>query len=172
VDYTNKKYNSLTFVRYARPGGKGVGAYWLLTCDCGNKVTKLAKDVRAGRVKSCGNCQTFRRHKAATLGEKERTRRAIAKAIKRAAWEGAEWGLTPAQYTSIISGVCRFCGENKDRGVVPVRVEEGYTLGNCLPECGVCRRYRGISNLADFLDYIYKVIANQLNLKELGIDRL
>lgn len=50
---TGKKYGKLTAIKYSRFEGT-CKTYWLFKCECGNKVEKVVRDVRRGRVKSCG----------------------------------------------------------------------------------------------------------------------
>lgn len=57
-DYSNRRGGSLLLVSYARPGGPGVGAIWTATCDCGHIVEVIARDVVAGKRRTCGRCMS------------------------------------------------------------------------------------------------------------------
>src|SRR6266480_1184447 len=55
LNITNKKFNHLTAIKFIEFRGD-YDSYWLFKCACNNQTEKIirAKDVRYGKVKSCG----------------------------------------------------------------------------------------------------------------------
>ena len=51
-DLTGLKFGRLTVLEYAYT--KKSRAYWLCQCECGNKKIIFGKDLRNGKIKSCG----------------------------------------------------------------------------------------------------------------------
>lgn len=52
VDLTGQKFGRLKVLE--RAPGQGRNAAWVCICDCGNRCTVLACNLRAGKTKSCG----------------------------------------------------------------------------------------------------------------------
>lgn len=61
-----ERFNYLTVIGVdeSKPIGNGKPMFWLCECDCGNRVSVRAYDVRSGNTKSCG---CFKRRKAKEL---------------------------------------------------------------------------------------------------------
>lgn len=55
LNLTGQKFGELTVIRTA-PNIKNKTA-WLCSCDCGGKRIVRTKDLRAGKVTSCGSCK-------------------------------------------------------------------------------------------------------------------
>lgn len=64
-DYTNQKYNLLTAVSFVETRGSNKKSIWKFKCDCGGEYVGAISDVRAGLVKGCWKCRTFRNSAAA-----------------------------------------------------------------------------------------------------------
>lgn len=47
------KYHLLTVISQAHTGKWG-NAYWLVRCDCGTEKTVCGRDLRRGKIMSCG----------------------------------------------------------------------------------------------------------------------
>jgi hypothetical protein len=143
-DETGKKYNHITLLRYSRPSAKGVGSRWLGRCDCGNVREYLVRDVRHGRVKTCGTCELHRnlisRRKTPKPGPRYQLRRRMAREIRRAVIEGQAFDLGDKEFRALTAGTCTFCPETKGLGVQRIRPDEAYTSRNCMPICLDCRR--------------------------------
>lgn len=157
MDYTGKQFGKVTLLRYSRPGGKGVGAYWLGQCECGNRKEYLARHLKAGRIKSCGKCIDYRRLIRSRESEKERLRRWMGREVKRSVWQQAVWHLSPTDFYSIIKQDCLFCGSKDIAGVVPLSQDQGYTSNGTRSECYTCRNKRGKGNVLEHLMYCASV---------------
>lgn len=187
-DYTNKKFACLTLVTKVRSGGSGVGVIWLAHCDCGNQVDVRAKEVAAGRIRSCGKCQLGRdlrntsrmRTDRTTKGERAWYMRYVRIAFKKK----KKFELTPAQFLDITKQDCFLCGKSAARsetGLSEVGLlldTENYALDNCIPICRECRKYKGTTNILEFLEYNYRVTSsvlrrgNVLSLQDFSEDQL
>ena len=53
VDMTGQKFGRLEVVSFAGVGSDN-RAMWLCRCECGNEITTRGKDLRQGKVNSCG----------------------------------------------------------------------------------------------------------------------
>lgn len=53
-DLTEKKFTYLTVEERSDRKGKSGGTFWICKCQCGNKVTVAATDLKTGNTKSCG----------------------------------------------------------------------------------------------------------------------
>lgn len=57
-DLTGQTYGRLSVLKYSESkslrGSRGKKKFWLCRCECGATVEKPTKDLRAGKVKSCG----------------------------------------------------------------------------------------------------------------------
>lgn len=169
--YSGNKFGHLTLLHYLRPGGQGKGAIWLALCDCGSKKEVVAKDIRAGRVKTCGNCELTRRLMAsrgpAKLSGSKAEMKLYNRQVKGAVERGTTWQLTPDEFIEIVKKPCTYCGSEplqRDRklklrytGVDRLEPAQGYTLPNCVPCCGDCRQMKGSRNYVEFLDLVLKI---------------
>ena len=56
IDLTGQRFGRLTVLHRdtSKPIGRGCATYWLCRCDCGNKCSVPAHDLRRGHTKSCG----------------------------------------------------------------------------------------------------------------------
>lgn len=182
-----KKYAHLTILADAGPGGPGVGRLWLCRCDCGNVVTKILKDIRGGRVKTCGKCQLSRRlmgkrpNSPSRLGaSSSRAGEAFFRKLAKEAMDrGADWRLLPAEVAEITSKECAYCGSRpvQSKGsrkkarnhldlIVSGKLYAPNTVVSC---CSSCRQMKGKSNYVEFLDKVLGIAENiQKKLQEKG----
>ncbi len=68
IDMTGAKINYLTVIERG-PNTADGRAQWLCQCKCGNKKLIKGKDLRSGRVKSCGCLQKQRASEVNTINE-------------------------------------------------------------------------------------------------------
>lgn len=160
TDYTGKKFNHLTALRYSKSGGRGVGAYWLCKCDCGNQVEILVKYLTSGRNKTCGECQytrdLMRRKKVAKHKEGYELRTRYSRAVRAATLKGIPWDLSIDTFKSLCSSSCFCCGSAANSvGMVDIR--SGYTPENSFPICRKCSGWKQDSNLPEFLEHVIKI---------------
>jgi hypothetical protein len=169
MDYSNMKFGHLTLLRYARAGGRGVGRVWLAKCDCGSEVEVVAKDVVAGRVKSCGRkCEYSRKlrgaSRARTIKLHAAERRLYLRHYRYSIARGISWDLGPGDFRRLISECCTYCGERPGtqvgqtgllyNSVDLVEAVAGYTPGNVNPICRSCKVLKGNLNTKEFLESI------------------
>lgn len=175
IDHTGKKYNHLTLLQpiHAISAVARGRTLWTAVCDCGNKKEVCAREVRAGRVKTCGNCEYHRRltlTKQRVREQREWLRYLYSKQVRESVRRGVPWELSIEQYNDLITKSCATCGtppanrvQHSRRRYTPVsRIDYdlGYTVTNCLPGCLECIRIRGQYNLIDFLDYVSKMLSH------------
>ena len=68
IDLMNQKFNYLTVIGRDKNSNEG-RAMWICRCDCGNIKTVCGKDLRSGRVKSCGCLQKRKTSETNTINE-------------------------------------------------------------------------------------------------------
>lgn len=168
IDYAGKKFNHLVLLNYSRKGGPHVGAIWTARCDCGTVREVIAKEVRHGKLKTCGNCEYTR--KLIKDGNKEnkrnykdgnwKFRKKYSGYVLGANNRNLQWDLTPEQFKQLVTSNCGYCNApavNKYNGVDRVDNAKGYTLDNCAPCCWTCNRWKGSSKLEEFLEHVIKI---------------
>lgn len=142
-----RKYAYITLLHFERSGGKGVGQFWKGRCDCGEVKEYLVRDVRAGRVQTCGKCSfhasLLRGRSRPKPSEHYAFRRRWAREVSQAAREGTEFHLNASEFRQITAGACSLCPVAKGLGVVRVRASEGYTPSNVTAICLTCRHHTG-----------------------------
>lgn len=160
IDYSGRKIKHLTLLHYSRPGGPGVGSFWRARCDCGKIKEVIAKDVVAGRIGSCGECQyvqelkTLSRNKG--RGMKREKRRQLGRLISACNKDGILFSLSPKEFEEILTQPCLFC-QAPAVGVGRLELAEGFTRTNTLPHCRACQRMRRDLTILEFLGNVKKV---------------
>lgn len=64
IDHTGQRFGRLTVLSFAGKRDHDGLMLWLCECECGNKITAVAKLLRSGKTSSCG-CLMIERTKAA-----------------------------------------------------------------------------------------------------------
>lgn len=163
-NYTGLKFNKLTLISDVGPGGGDRGRLWLASCDCGNVVEVVAKNVKAGRVRSCTKCPeglTERRggYRARSADE-ARVRRLLQRTARRALREGTVFALSLRDIQGIDLNRCTICGQKPVIGSLALEFvdpAQGYTGPNTKAVCGPCKQHMAGSNLVEFLGYLQTV---------------
>lgn len=173
-DYTGKRFNHLVLLHFDRSGGKGVGAYWKVRCDCGVVKSLLARQVLHGQVKTCGKCEytsrliDSRSRPKVTLKQAERI--VFSKHTALALNRRVPWTLSIDQFLELIRDKCAFCGKEPIQGIRGSRLRYnginrnemsgGYTPENSITCCERCTRWKGASNSREFLEELMGVASN------------
>ena len=83
---------------------------------------------------------------------------------------GREWGLSGAEFISIITSSCYYCGDAagneivvcgerfRYNGIDRINNEEGYEITNVVPCCKVCNSMKGDLTREEFFKYIKKIL--------------
>ena len=164
-DLTGKKYGMLTAIKLHSVGKSGTK--WILQCDCGNKVIRLAENFKKKQHKhSCGCISKNPGKKDAGLKRFYNDYRASAKR------RGYAFNLSKKSFYSIVSSNCYFCDKEPViryekqiahkifvNGIDRLDNSKGYTLTNCVPCCKICNRAKGSMSVKDFFNWILKVRA-------------
>lgn len=169
-DYKGLKFHRLTLICALRPGGGTRGRLWLAKCNCGNSLEVSARDVAAGRKKSCGKCpkelgKSQGGYRARSV-EEARFRKLIYRTAKEAERKSMKFALMPKDLNEIELDTCVICREPTQintLSIEPVDPIEGYTVGNTRAVCRPCKRHMAGSNLMEFLDYIKKIWIVSIN---------
>lgn len=168
-DLTGNRYGYLTAVRFIKTAK--AGTYWELFCDCGNKVIRLASNVKKNHVHSCG-CKPYRPAKP-DAGIKRFFNDYKASARNR----GYDFNLTESYFRKLVAKNCYYCGSAPGKryekqvvhtllanGLDRVNNSKGYVLGNVVSCCKDCNRAKGSLTQKEFLTLIVQICEN-LNIR-------
>lgn len=61
IDMTGKRCGTLTAIEYAGYNKERGEALWKCRCDCGKEIVTSGRNLRRGKVRSCG-CSRFTTH--------------------------------------------------------------------------------------------------------------
>ena len=147
-------------------------------CDCGNVTEAMPGMLHRGGKKSCG-CSLSR-----FLSKKARDRPWIAKGQgaktslftqyqMNASKRGIHFGLTKAQFLSIIGRACAYCGRPPSNtwtrkgqygglhynGIDRYRNNAGYIPGNVVACCSWCNTAKSEETAVDFIENCKRVVA-------------
>lgn len=164
-DYKGQKFNRLTMIANIGPGGGTRGRLWLATCECGNSLEVPAKDVAAGRVKSCGKCpeelgipgKKRGGYRARSMTE-AKLRRLIMRTAKAAEREGVPFALTTNDLATLVLKECFLCRQELEIHTLTLKFDnprEGYTVSHIRAICPNCKRHMAGDNLREYLEYVY-----------------
>ena len=176
MDHTGKKYGHLTLLEKIRPGGHGVGAVWKAQCDCGSTREVLAKDVVAGRVRSCGKCSYSKILRTSTptrnSSQNRKLKKGYERLVRNCLTRRVACTISYEEYSQILSQNCTYCSKSASEGVPKVglvRVGVGYTPGNVLPCCTDCKKLQGDYNSSEFLDIVIRIY-NRIQQVKSGVN--
>ena len=179
-----QKFGRLTVIKFAgirkikskTPRRKHILTYyWECRCDCGNKATVTAGNLKAKNVKSCG-CQIAISNRARTLPNGEAAFGCLFRRYrKQAIGRGLCFNLSKKLFREMTKQVCHYCGQVPSRICKPVRDnlntgkyyiytgidrkngDLGYSKGNCVPCCTVCNRAKNIMSYNEFKSWIERI---------------
>lgn len=182
IDYTGKKYNSLTMLHFLRGRGTGKHAVWLARCDCGVTKEVVGRLVARGSVKTCGKCQYHRDLISATASRPKPPRRApraarmaYSRYIRGATKRSIGWELTFEQCIELFRNECAYCGAPANKGsrhgngIDRLNSALAYTHDNTVSCCTACNRMKMELTVLEFLDKI-TAIYNKLQPLKKALD--
>ena len=162
-NYTGYKAGQLELLVFSRPGGKGVGSIWWAICNCGNRTEVQARQVIAGRVKTCGNCGIGLGIQASVLmslpalpkGHQEYYKSILRKLIAI----GVVPYITPDMYTKLLGNRCVGCNNSDTHVELAMQPQRGedYTHTALVPICRACSGWRRDRNVVDWLAHCIRV---------------
>lgn len=159
-DYKGLKFNKLTLIADVGPSSNGRGRIWLAQCDCGNTVNKPAREIAAGRIRTCGKCpKTLAERRGgyrARSAEDARTRALLKRVHRKALREGVEFALSYNDIHGLDLRQCFICTSElsvRSLYLEYVNPAQGYTTDNVVPVCPRCKRKMAGDNLLEHLAY-------------------
>lgn len=162
-DLTGKKFGMLTVVNFHSTNK--IGTKWVLLCECGNNVVRLASNFKKKQHKhSCGCISK-------NPGKKSAGSRRLFNDYKASAKNrGYSFRLSKKQFLSLVSANCSYCNANPSpryekqvahkllaNGIDRIDNGKGYVLTNCVTCCFDCNRAKGNMSKKEFLDWIENV---------------
>ena len=159
-DYTNRQYGKLLLLCYSRPGGTGSGAIWKAACECGTILEVVAKDVAAGKKRTCGRC--FSRlgisgpEGVVAAGIPIGHRRPFRAMVRDARNMPGGVGFTTTDYNRIRKLRCIGCN-TRDVHVEWDRAGGTATPDNMCPICRRCSRRRMGDSVREWLEDTMRV---------------
>ncbi len=148
--------------------GKGLTRV-LCRCSCGTEKIQLASHMRRHTSVSCG-CYRIERERFAPGVA---ARNVVLSSYKAGAIQrNLLWLLTDNEFDDLTRGCCYFCGVppyqtrqvNKTSGVFTyngidrLNSTTGYTRENCVSCCGICNKAKRNLSLADFKEWIARLV--------------
>lgn len=159
TDITGQKFGRLTVqgLNSRKAGSKGTILLWDCLCECGNKPTVRGQALKSGITRSCG-CYRDERIKHSwdsrkVYGESQQNQTFIKYRLS-AKNRGLSFELTKEQLLEITAENCHYCGREPSNvrkgprgnhvynGIDRKDNENGYTLDNVVPCCGICNRMK------------------------------
>ena len=164
VNYKGKKYNGLRLLEYRRSGGN-LGAIWQAECDCGNQIEVVAKDVRRGKRKTCGNCAKGLGIQASNRVITHGITRGRRRQYQRIIRTSSRGNITASEFMYIANSRCLICGI---RGEEVEWAEENKreNAQDLISLCNNCSEWRSERSISKFLRYIMRsaqCIQNQIS---------
>jgi len=161
LDITNQKFGRL-IAEYCTDRKDNNGNYfWRCRCDCGNYVDVVTFRLRNGHTKSCG---CIKAENASKLGKsnklpdnKAALNRLYYNYRRSAAIRNLEFSLSKRYFIKLITEPCSYCGDAALNGIDRINNNQGYTVSNSQPCCGVCNKMKLTMGHKDFLDHIQKI---------------
>lgn len=171
IDYTGHRHGHLTLLKFSRPGGPGVGQFWLARCDCGKIKEVQAKDVYHKKVKTCGKCE-YTKELMVTASRKnygriDHNKRLLNKrykqCVKMAIVRSIDWQIDIKDFERLAHSACFYCDAPAPKGLHGVdRLDPKlpYTLDNVQPCCTPCNVSKARRNFPEFLEMCIKIVNN------------
>lgn len=169
-DITGQRFNRLVVIERAENDRNG-NTQFRCRCDCGNEITALSGNIRAGKTQSCGCLNQENRTKAPGISNANRVwRQYKANARKR----NIPFELEKDDFMSIIVQPCHYCGsslqtiqnDNKSNGTFAytgidrIDNDNGYIYGNVAPCCHTCNIAKQEMSYREFVEHARKIVMN------------
>jgi 5-methylcytosine-specific restriction endonuclease McrA len=142
-------------------GGWGSASIWVGQCDCGRRRLVLSRDLRKGKVRTCGH-QDCPHRKPRYWG---RTREECPHLGGTQLQKDSVWQLTRAKADAIAAQACFYCGRPGPNGLDVRKPGLPYNEHNTLPACRACVLAKGKMSTTEFLQLIEAVAKHHLGLK-------
>lgn len=145
---------------YVRSGGVGSSAIWTAACDCGAVVEVVAKDVAAGKKRTCGRCASglgiAGPEAVVATGIPPGQKRAFRALVRAARKMPGPMQFTTGDYRNLLRKPCAFC--NRRASHVEWNILQGPARpDNMAPLCEKCAYLRRGFNLADLLEHVVRI---------------
>ena len=183
------KFGRLTIIRkdgvHHKPCGTTESKY-LCVCDCGNRVSVLAHNLRSGNTRSCG-CQSKDAHRRSMQPNHGGVINQIILGYKRHARDrGLEWALKPEEVGQLISSPCFYCGAEKSNrmvtknclegfeynGIDRVDSANGYTIDNVVACCRQCNYAKRDMSQKQFVTWLQRAAERTKPLAQQWADEI
>lgn len=168
-DYTGQKFWNLTAIKPIRVGGRHRGIVWLWKCDCGTEIERVAHDIKRGHQKSCGCLKIESTRQRASKPEGVAAFHLLYTSYKfKAEDRGYSFDLSKEEFRNITVQNCYYCGREPFQvmtrkgmngkyvysGVDRIDNNQGYSINNCVPCCGICNQMKMDLGYSEFLHHV------------------
>lgn len=174
TDITGLRFGRITVIglasRTARQ--KGTILHWNCLCDCGKTTVVKSQALHDGRTRSCGCLRDeVMKHawdKRKDYGEAQQNQTFIKYRLS-AKNRGLSFELTKEQLLELTALDCHYCGNKPSNirkgprgshvynGLDRKDNENGYTLDNVVPCCGICNRMKLTLGYEDFIEQAKRI---------------
>lgn len=155
-DEVGKRYGKLTVVAYLRSGGDRQGAVWGTVCDCGRTREVLIKRLRAGEIRTCGDCTSPTKHRVAVPGITPGKKKEYIKLLRQAIPKGGA-KLSAQEYLHFMDKKpCSICNAGVAKGEW-AEPDAPHAVTNLVALCDLCSYHRRGRSLALTLGWLQKV---------------
>lgn len=164
-DLTGKKYGMLTVIDFG--GISKAGTNWITKCECGNKITRLASNLKKKHKHSCG-CISKNPPKR-NAGFKRFFNDYKQSALNR----NYPFNLSQTKFLNLIFKNCYYCDGIPTKryekfvaitffanGIDRLDNTKGYVLNNCVTCCKICNKAKSTLDEQEFKEWIIKVYRN------------
>ncbi len=169
VNYTGKRFGTLTVLNKADPIRIGVrlNPTWLCECDCGVKKVVAAIYLRRGSTTSCGCLRNVPdRLRQISIEERFYNYWKVNRDVKIKGME-----LSYKEFISLVTQNCYYCGQEPKmvytiknsrivlyyNGIDRVNNDHGYYIENCVPACNACNRMKLQMSQQEFFEHIKRI---------------
>ncbi len=167
IDLVGQKFGFLTAVKFIKAAK--AGTYWELSCVCGNKVVRLASNIKKNHVHSCG-CKPNRPAK-----EGAGFKRLFSDYRASARNRGYIFDIEESHFKKLIESNCHYCDVSPTKryekqvvhtllanGIDRVDNNIGYTQENSIACCKNCNKAKGSLSKKEFLTLIGNIYNNRV----------
>ena len=138
-DLTGRRFGRLTVIRRAET--KNYRTRWVCRCDCGQEKTVTSRDLKSGKVKSCGCLRrdVSGKNKKDITGRRFGRLTALYPTMNRDRHGAVCWmcrcdcgNLTEAAVPSLLNGRCKSCGCLKKENQEKIQSRLHHIDGTCV----------------------------------------
>jgi hypothetical protein len=158
INLIGKTFGKLTVLSRSSKTQRNRSAMWLCLCLCGKTTTVQSLSLRRGNTRSCGCLVSETNRLCNTLaGDEALLRRKFRTYRQSARKKSKQWGLTEAEFRSLMKSPCFYCGTSSPYGIDRVDNADGYTLENSRSCCKVCNYAKNTMSENEFLAWVTQV---------------